>query len=453
MGEVGRRMCEAQGAFPRPLGFWPFNVKKTSECVTQKLPQPDPQPPTASVTLGEALLALLAETSARVKGRVRSAATLAMQRQHVAYILERLPAELPIVEVDEEVIDELATLEGGGRRKRADGEVRQLAGSTILKRLSTLRRALKIQKRRRVIDRLPEFPEILTASRPDRKFIRSHGEARAIAAALPANRALWFWLCLWTGQHSSDVERMTKEDLHPGGPDKWVRVRNTKNRRFDGIRIACPAELARLFRARWLELEEGAHLVDEWAHVSSQLPDVCERIGLPRYTAKSLRHTYFSWMISRVGITKAVMEIGGWSSYEMVVKVYGHALPPQFRAAVRALDQFVIDEARRPPHRKPLKAKSAVGASNTNGRPEQKKPPASASNAGGGRKPRTADRTTFREGRLGDAGETSQDLVGAEGIEPSTNGLRVSPSPLPPSELRLSSVRLKPTETTWCPTV
>lgn len=271
-----------------------------------------------------------------------------MQRQHVRYLLERLPADLPVNKVDEETIDELVALEGAGRRKRPDGTLRPIAASTILKRLSTLRRALRLQKRRRVIDRLPEFPEILSAYCPDNKFIRSYAEALSIASALPPNRAEWFWLALWTGQHSSDVERMTKEDLDPRGPKRWVRLRNTKNRRPDGIRIACPEHLARLFAKKWSTLKKGEPLVEPWLHVSShQLPEACERIGLPRYTAKNLRHTFFTWMISKVGITKAVMEIGGWSSYEMVVKVYGHALPPQFRAAVRALDRFVDDEARR----------------------------------------------------------------------------------------------------------
>lgn len=385
---------------------------------------------------------MLAETAARVLGRVRSPATLAMQRQHVRYILERVPAALPVVEVDEETIDELATLEGGGRRKRTDGSVRSIAASTILKRLSTLRRALKLQKRRRVIDRLPEFPEILSEYRPDRKYVRTYAEALAIATALPPHRAAWFWLALWTGQHSSDVERMTREDLHPGGADRWVRVRNTKNRRFEGLRIACPAELARAFGARWLTLRPGEVLVEPWPHVTSQLPDTCERIGLPRYSAKTLRHTFFTWMISRVGITKAVMEIGGWSSFEMVVKVYGHALPPQFRDAVRALDHFVIDEARRPPR---SVAKAA----------EKKPPPVlSAPGAAEGQPVDGTHRVTRRLVPSGDLTQqvdhlNEQSVVGPAGFEPAAYGLKVRQ----PSRDRLVPVRpSRPTGAAWGPT-
>ena len=374
-----------------------------------------------------------------------------MQRQHARYILERVPASLPIVEVDEETIDELAAVEGGGRRKRTDGTLRPLAAATVLKRLSTLRRALKLQKRRRVIDRLPEFPEILAAYQPDRKFIRSYAEALAIASALPPNRADWFWLALWTGQHSSDVERMTREDIHPGGADRWVRVRNTKNRRFDGVRIACPAELARVIRRRWLALRPGALLVDPWPHVSSsQLPETCERIGLPRYTAKSLRHTFFSWMISKVGITKAVMEIGGWSSYEMIVRVYGHALPPQFRAAVRALDHFVIDEARRPPKSARKRSPSGLSApAETAG----KKPPPVLPAPGAAECP-PGQEATRETRRLVHAGVPLQEehlnarTVGPAGFEPATYGLKV-----PPSRDRLLPVRpSRPTGTQWDPT-
>ena len=88
-----------------------------------------------------------------------------MQRQHVRYILDRLPGELPIGEVDETVIDELVQAESNGRRQRADGSVKTLATTTVLKRLSTLRRALKIQKRKRRIDRLPS----------SRRFCRTTG--------------------------------------------------------------------------------------------------------------------------------------------------------------------------------------------------------------------------------------------------------------------------------------
>lgn len=358
-----------------------------------------------------------------------------MQQQHVRYILDRLPGTLPVIEVDEEVIDELVRLEGSGRRERADGSIRQIAATTLLKRLSTLRRALKLQKRKRVIDRLPEFPEILADYRPDMKFIETHAEAQTIAALLPPHRARWFWLALWTGQHSSDVERMTKADMQPfGAADRWVRVRNTKNRRFTGMRVACPAELAKMFRHLWLKLPTRAPLVEPWPHVSSQLPDVCERAGLPRYTAKSLRHTFFTWMISRVGITKAVMEIGGWSSYEMVVKVYGHALPAQFRDAVRALDHFVIEEARRPPQRSP----QLTGLPASGDAEEEGSAPPGVTSVGEGGLSVHPGIAVWRDGSVEHAGGTPQRSVGAERIELSTNGLRVSvPPPLPLSN-RLS---------------
>jgi integrase len=340
-----------------------------------------------------------------------------MQRQHVAYILERLPPTLPVTEIDEAVIERLVMGEGAGRRRRADGSIRPLAPSTVLKRLSTLRRALKIQKRKRAIDRMPEFPEILSEYQPDVKYIPTHLEALRIADELPEHRADWFWLALWTGQHPSDVERMTREDIDP--VEGWVRVRNSKNRRFAGVRIACPAELARVLRARWAELGAGARLVAPWKHVSSQLPSVCERLGLPRYTAKSLRHTFFTWMISRAGITKAVMEIGGWSNFDMVCRVYGHALPPQFQSAVKALDEMVVDGRRR---KKTKKITLAVGVTSAVGE-EEKVPATGVTSTGGRRDVRTGGDTPIRTGTV--ARHSAVHSVGAERIELSTNGLRV----------------------------
>ncbi len=263
---------------------------------------------------------------------------------------------------------------------------------------------------------MPEVPEVLSEYIPDVKYIPTFHEAERIAAALPPHRADWFWLALWTGQHPSDVQRMTREDVDPIARRSWVRVRNTKNRRFAGVRIACPAELASVLRARWLELQPGARLVVPWPHVSSQLPDVCERLGLPRYTAKSLRHTFFTWMISKAGITKAVMEIGGWSNFDMVCRVYGHALPPQFRSAVRALDSFV---GRRRKKKISVGATNAVGAANELGG-------TGATNTDPARNTRAEKTAPIRIRRLRDAERSLQpQSVSAEGLEPSTSGLRV----------------------------
>lgn len=380
-------------------------------------------------TLTEAFDALLAELQDRVSSGVRSRATLAMNELHVRYILERIPGDMPVDQVDAGVVAQLAATERGGRRIRADGKAKQLHPSTVKKRLSTLRRALVIQKRIGTIPRLPEFPEILTSYKPDTKYLRSYGEAISLWYALPVDRARWFWLALWTGQHNSDVERMVKEDMDPRGAGRWVRIRNTKNRRTDGFRIACPEALGRFFHDHWLKLKPGQPLVKPWKHVSSQLPDVAERLGLPRYTAKSLRHTFFTWMISRVGITKAVMEIGGWSTYEMVVKVYGHALQPQFRDAVRALDKFV--EGPR------LPARSS----------EKKVPPPVPARTDGGGTSDPATERTRTDGNIGEPKKTGKP-VGAAGIEPATNGLRVHASPAPddPPDL-VSFGRSPPTET------
>jgi integrase len=379
-----------------------------------------------------------------------------MQRQHVRYILDRLPAGLLVGEIDETVIEHLVSVEGGGRRLRADGSTRELSAATMLKRLSTLRHALKLQKRHRVIDRIPEFPEILHSYQPDRKFIRTYAEAVAIAAALPSDRTDWYWLAFWTGQHNSDVERMTKEDILPLARDRWVRVRNTKNRRFEGVRIGCPAELAKVFRSKWAKLKPGALLVEPWPHVGGQLADTCERIGLPRYTAKSLRHTFFTWMISRVGITKAVMEIGGWSSYDMVVKVYGHALAPQFREAILALDRFVTDEGRRPPRSadsKPPPALLAPGVTKGAMRKEEVPSPVLLAPARAD-SPTNGEQSSEQTGTVEHVDITRQCSVGAERIELSTNGLRECP-PLPfqaAVKRDCSPTGKRPTGKKWDPT-
>lgn len=392
-------------------------------------PKPNRQP-----GIADALHELLARTARRVAAGVLSPATLAMQEEHLRYLLERLPRALPVGRISAELLEQLVAAEEKGRRVRADGQTRALSGGTIRKRLSTLRQALELQIRRGRLERLPIFPEVPYVYRPSKRRLPTHADYLRVLLALPQPRAEWLALAVWTGQRHADVEAETREDFDPfaideeGEPAPWIVVRSSKTRRFDGVRISAAPELVRVLAPRWEQLGPGEPLVERWPHASGQLGDTCERLGLPRLSAHAMRHTFFTWYVQANGFTPELLELGGWSSLAMPARVYAHAQPVRFR------DQIVrTAEASLGPRRGPVKAsRERVG-----------NPLPSASAEGSGAPaPGSAGAPNTCPGETGPgAGSersaqpsatqvteplvSSAEAVGAEGIEPSTNGLRV----------------------------
>lgn len=382
-------------------------------------------------TLARALSELLERTEEFVKATVRSPETLAMQRQHCKMLLEHLDGDLPVDQITAEMLERLVAEERHGRRQLRDGSVKECSTGTVRKRLSTLHAALKLQMRRRRLNALPLWPEVPYRYRPDRRHLASWETYLKILGALPSERALWFGLAVWTGQRKSDVERMTREDLDldavddEGTPAPTMRVRSTKTKSTEGVMSACPSELARLFDARWRQLRPGQRLVKPWPHVSSQLARTCERIGLPPICANTLRHTFYTWAVASAGaLTPEILEHGQWASPIIPLRTYAHAVPAKRREMMANLEAFAHAQGER---RGPKRATERLGADGA-GTPSAPgtptvwrgpKVPAGGKQAGNSPELTQVDFEFFP--------------VGAAGIEPAANGLRVRGA-LPPDE-------------------
>lgn len=286
-------------------------------------------------TLAEGLEALFEQTCQRVRDGVRSAATLEMHQAHGRWLLTELGPRRRLADIDEQLLELLTAPRKPPRR---------FGPNTLRKRLSTLRGTLALAHRRGAIPRVPAFPAVLAPWRPRKRFLESYEDARRIAEALPAHRAEWFWLCLWTGQHASDVERMTWADVDLNsrtGPT--MLIRNTKNRKVAGLRVAMPTALAAVLRAKFRRERPrpGDRLVRPWPSRKHTLPLVCYRLGLPPVNAIDLRHTCLTWLVRRLGITPAVCAWAGHSSPAMMARTYAHALPTQLRECTAELDSVV----------------------------------------------------------------------------------------------------------------
>jgi integrase len=291
--------------------------------------------------LSGALAALLERTAERVSDGVRSPATLDMQRKHADWLLERL-GDVALPELLEPLIEAFARAERAGRRGRPIGAV------SLRKRLSTLRAALRLAHRRGELPRVPACPELPARARPRQLFLRSFAEYSALYASLPRHRAEWMALCLWTGQHASDVERMTWMDVRVHGPAPWMLLRNTKGGRTEGLRVPMPRPLVDVLRARLEREPPGSFaepIVRPWPSRGHTLADHARKLGLAVRNAIDLRHTAASWMVRKQGISPAVLAFLGHSSPAMAARVYAHAMPLQLGEAIRDLESIADEEA------------------------------------------------------------------------------------------------------------
>jgi len=293
--------------------------------------------PVEKPTLADALRALLVDFTALVGQRVRSAATLCMHREHVGWWLTHLNVRLPLDAVDADVISSLADAERAGRNGR------QIGNGTLLKRLATLRLALESARRRRWIARVPAFPAIEHRRRAVNDGLQSIAELEVLASTLPIARAEWIYVAAFTGMHPSDLNRMRAfVDVDPFALPPWFMARNTKNRDPVGVKAELAAPAADVLRRRFERegTRPGDPALSYWDKNArgKALRRRRDWLGLRSLRATSMRHTFISWAVDELGtITRAVQEVVGHKSLEMMQKVYARALRPRFAEVAAAV--------------------------------------------------------------------------------------------------------------------
>jgi len=278
-----------------------------------------------NITLAQGLEALYQQTAQRIRDGVRSAATLEMQQAHGRWMLAELGQRRRLETIDEHLLERLTAPRVPPRK---------FGSSTLRKRLSTLRQVMALGHRRRWVKRMPAWPVIIVPWRPRGRFLARFEDAVRIAARLPAHRALWFWVCLLTGMHASDVERMIWADLQlqlngSSGEQKsgsFMLIRNTKNRKGTGVRVRIPRHLAAVLRAEWKRARPrpGDRVVRPWPSRNHTLPLLCFKLGLPPMNAIDLRHTCATWMVRRSGITPATCLVlrARWLTRRLKIRVW-----------------------------------------------------------------------------------------------------------------------------------
>ena len=72
-----------------------------------------------------------------------------------------------------------------------------------------------------------------------------------------------------------------------------------------------------------------------------------KRAGIEKFRFRDLRHTWASWHVMSGTSLQELMELGGWKSYEMVLR-YAHLAPEHLSNATARIErglEVVADEA------------------------------------------------------------------------------------------------------------
>ena len=243
----------------------------------------------------------------------------------------------PVRAVDETAIEAL-------RQKALAGG---MSRSTVDRFMNTLRAILRKCVEWRYLEALPKIP-MYRPRAPEPRWLTPEEFSR-LRAQLPAHLQLAADLAVQTGLRMRSMLSLRWERIDLKARRAWIPGEQMKAGRAHGIPLS-PAAVRTLRALRRLNPEGSA--VFQW---NGKAIDNChtkafrkavEAAGLVPLRWHDLRHTFASWAVQSGVTLQELMQLGGWSSYVMVLR-YGHLAPDQLASAAAKVGTFGAQKKRR----------------------------------------------------------------------------------------------------------
>ena len=163
-------------------------------------------------------------------------------------------------------------------------------------------------------------------------------EADRLLEALPAHLRPVVRYALATGCRMSEILHLEWSRVDFGRRVAWLDPGTTKNGEGRGIPLNNDAVLA-------LREVEGVH--DRWCFTYEKQPmravgsaweRSLRRAGIESFRFHDLRHTWASWHVMSGTRLQELMGLGGWKSFEMVLR-YAHLAPEHLAGAARRIER------------------------------------------------------------------------------------------------------------------
>ena len=203
----------------------------------------------------------------------------------------------------------------------------KVAGKTRVNRTTELIRAVlnKAQKEWGWIESVPYIRRFKEKSQRLRWL--THSEANRLLKELPEHTKAMAIFTLATGLRESNVTGLEWSQVNLQSKIAWIHADQSKTGKT--IRIPLNENAITV-----LTEQLGKHPVRVFTFRGNPVTKVgtkwwrmaLERAGIDNFTWHGLRHTWASWHVQNGTPLNVLQELGGWSSYDMVLR-YAHLAP------------------------------------------------------------------------------------------------------------------------------
>jgi integrase len=218
-------------------------------------------------------------------------------------------------------------------RRERDG----VANSTVNRALEIVRRILHLARDEWLW--LERFPRIRMLPEPKRRIrFLTRPEADRLLEALPAHLSPVVQFALATGCRMSEILRLDWRRVDLDRRVAWLDPGTTKNGEGRGVPLNRDAVLAlrsvTCNHPRWCFTYRGKRM----EAIGSAWKRTLKKVDIKNFRFHDLRHTWASWHVMNGTSLQELMELGGWKSYEMVLR-YAHLAPEHLADAAARIEQ------------------------------------------------------------------------------------------------------------------
>ena len=218
-------------------------------------------------------------------------------------------------------------------RKSKDG----VSNATVNRALEVVRRILNVAHQDwRWLRGVPKV-RMLKEPRRRVRFLRRE-EADRLIAALPVHMKPIVQFALATGCRAGEIHGLEWSRVDLARKVAWLDHGSTKSGEGRGIPLNADAvaalEATRGQHRRWCFTFAGQRI-----HQSSTAWDKAkQRAGIEDFRFHDLGHTWASWHVQSGTSLPELMELGGWKSYEMVLR-YAHLAPEKLSSVASRIER------------------------------------------------------------------------------------------------------------------
>ena len=163
-------------------------------------------------------------------------------------------------------------------------------------------------------------------------------EAKRLLAELPENLADMTYFALATGLRRGNVTHLEWEQVSLPRRTAWIHPDQSKSRKAIAVPLNNDAMAV-------LNRRVGRHPIFVFTYKNKPVTQTStkawyaalRRAGISDFRWHDTRHCWSSWHVQQGTTLAELMELGGWSSYEMVLR-YAHLSTGQLSEAAKRVD-------------------------------------------------------------------------------------------------------------------